>query len=151
MAPSHYLIQCWLIIKCSRYLNMWHDTIPLQNYCHTNELISSKASTELMLTYLLLFRPQSWFHLNSINLHHINVNEWHEVQIWIQYSSMEYSMHLVCIHGVALPCIYIWKDMYRKITNTRRTKFQYLNDSHFVLQLSLPIPLKPGVKLRMKM
>ena len=40
---------------------------------------------------------------------------------------------------------------YRKISNIRHTKFQNLNDSHLVLKSSLPNPLKPGVKLRMKM
>ena len=40
---------------------------------------------------------------------------------------------------------------YRKISNIRRTKSQNLNDSHLVLQLSLPNPIKPGVKSRMKM
>ena len=41
--------------------------------------------------------------------------------------------------------------MYRKVSNIRRTKSQNLNDSRLVLQLSLPNPLKPCVKLRMKM
>ena len=41
--------------------------------------------------------------------------------------------------------------MYLKVSNIRRTKSQYFNDSHLVLQSSLPNPLKPGVKLRMKM
>ena len=41
--------------------------------------------------------------------------------------------------------------MYRKISNIRRTKSQNLNDSHLVLKSSLPNPLKPGVKSRMKM
>ena len=36
-------------------------------------------------------------------------------------------------------------------SNIRRTKFQPLNYSRFILQLSLPNPLKPGVKLRMKL
>ena len=40
---------------------------------------------------------------------------------------------------------------YRKISNIRRTKSQNLNDSHLVLKSSLPNPLKPGVKSRMKM
>ena len=40
---------------------------------------------------------------------------------------------------------------YRKISNTSRTKSQTLNVSRLVLQLSLPNPMKPGVKLRMKM
>ena len=40
---------------------------------------------------------------------------------------------------------------YHKISNISHTKSQNLNESRFVLQLSLPNPLKPGVKLRMKM
>ena len=40
---------------------------------------------------------------------------------------------------------------YRKISNIRRTKSQNWTASHFILQLYLPNPLKPGVKLRMKM
>ena len=39
----------------------------------------------------------------------------------------------------------------RKISNIRRTKFQHSNVSHLFLQLSLPNPLEPGVKLIMKM
>ena len=35
---------------------------------------------------------------------------------------------------------------YRKISNIRRTKSPNLNVSRLVLQLSLPIPMKPGVK-----
>ena len=40
---------------------------------------------------------------------------------------------------------------YRKVSNIRCTKSQNLNASRPTLQLSLPNPLKPGVKLRMKM
>ena len=40
---------------------------------------------------------------------------------------------------------------YRKVSNIRRTKSHNLNDSHLVLKSSLPNPLKPGVKSRMKM
>ena len=40
---------------------------------------------------------------------------------------------------------------YRKVSNIRPTKCQNLNDSHLVLQLSVPNPLKPGVKSRIKM
>ena len=41
--------------------------------------------------------------------------------------------------------------MYRKIYNISRTKSQNVNDYRPVLQLSLPNPLKPGLKSRMKM
>ena len=40
---------------------------------------------------------------------------------------------------------------YRKTSSISRTKSQNLNVSHIVLQLSLPNPLKPGVKSSMKM
>ena len=42
-------------------------------------------------------------------------------------------------------------DTYRKVSNIRHTKSQNLNASRLILELSLPNPLKPGVKLRMKM
>ena len=40
---------------------------------------------------------------------------------------------------------------YRQFSNIRRTQSQNINASGLVLQLCLPNPLKPGVKLRMKM
>ena len=40
---------------------------------------------------------------------------------------------------------------YRQVSNVRRIKFQHLKDSRTVLRLSLPNPLKPDVKSRMKM
>ena len=40
---------------------------------------------------------------------------------------------------------------YRQISNISRTKYQNLNVSLLVLQLSLRNPSKPGVKSRMKM
>ena len=41
--------------------------------------------------------------------------------------------------------------MYRQFSNIRRTQSQNINVSRLVLLLYLPNPLKPGVKLRMKM
>ena len=41
--------------------------------------------------------------------------------------------------------------IYRKISNIRCTKYPNLNVSRLVLQLSLPNPMKPCVKSRMKM
>ena len=38
-------------------------------------------------------------------------------------------------------------NIYRQISNISRTKSDYLNVSRFILQLSLPNPLKPGVKV----
>ena len=42
-------------------------------------------------------------------------------------------------------------EMYRKVSNISRTKFQNISDSRPVLQLSLPNLLKPCIKSRMKM
>ena len=43
------------------------------------------------------------------------------------------------------------KCNYRQVSNIRRTKSQHLKYSRIVLRLSLPNPLKPVVKSRMKM
>ena len=43
------------------------------------------------------------------------------------------------------------KTNYRKTSSINRTKSQNLNVSCLLLQWSLPNPLKPGVKMRMKM
>ena len=40
---------------------------------------------------------------------------------------------------------------YRRISNISRTKYQNLNEPRLVFHLSLPNPLKPDVKWRMKM
>ena len=40
---------------------------------------------------------------------------------------------------------------YRQVSNIKRTKSQHLKDSRTALRLSLPNPLKPDVKSRMKM
>ena len=47
--------------------------------------------------------------------------------------------------------IYVYIYIYRKTSNTSRTKSQKLNVSRHFLHLSLPNPLKPCVKSRMKM
>ena len=48
-------------------------------------------------------------------------------------------------------CIVSDPSNYRKTSSISRTKFQNLNVSCILLQLSSLNPLKPGVKLRMKM
>ena len=53
------------------------------------------------------------------------------------------------INMISLPAID--NIEYRQVSNIRRTKFQQLKDYRTVLRLSLPNPLKPDVKSRMKM
>ena len=45
---------------------------------------------------------------------------------------------------------WLFDSIYRRVSNIRRTESQHLKDSHTVLRLSLPNPLKPDVKSRMK-
>ena len=56
-----------------------------------------------------------------------------------------------CTDNVIIRPMLLSNIMYRKISNIRRTKSQTLNVSRLVLQLSLPNPMKPGVKSRKKM
>ena len=51
-------------------------------------------------------------------------------------------------HAVSITA-YVY--IYHQSSNKSRPKFQNLNVSRLVLQLSLPNPMKPGVKSRMKM
>ena len=46
---------------------------------------------------------------------------------------------------------WVVKYMHHQVSNISHTKSQHLKDSRIVLGLSLPNPLKPDVKSRMKM
>ena len=60
------------------------------------------------------------------------------------------SIRYVCI-TFTIGCVCMWFGAYRKTSSINRTKSPNLNVSCFALQLSLPNPLKPDAKLRMKM
>ena len=69
----------------------------------------------------------------------------------------EMRRELVCIHlacccrGKLTDSGNVAVNNYRQVSNIRRTKSQHLKYSRTVLRLSLPNPLKPDVKSRMKM
>ena len=65
------------------------------------------------------------------------------------YCCLQPSVAIVLIKYSSYRTSFIPK--YRKISNIKCTKFPNLNFSRFVLQLSLPKRMKPGVKSRMKM
>ena len=64
-----------------------------------------------------------------------------------------------CIHlhnpiFIKIPLRFVFNvsiDKYRQVSNISCTKPQYLKDSRTILRLSLPNPLKPDIKSRMKM
>ena len=53
------------------------------------------------------------------------------------------------LYNSADPVYLSWTNNDRQLPNIRGTQSQNINVSRLVLQLSLPNPLKPGVKLRM--
>ena len=57
----------------------------------------------------------------------------------------------IVISMMYIQCLLLIEMKYRKTSSISRTKFQNLNVSCILLQLSSLNPLKPGVKLRMKM
>ena len=101
-----------------------------------------------MSWYIISFLAISFF-LNSLYFFKYScTNIFHRrslytfYSIWIIFNpSMDEQLHQLYNVG--------WN--YRKVSNIRRTKYQNLNDSRLVLQLSVPNPLKPSVKSIMKM
>ena len=78
----------------------------------------------------------------------------HSIDLYrvIQYSSSCGKIVLSClVRGKIRILLVSYEMIYRKISNIRRTKFLNLNASRLVLSLSLPNPVKPCVRSRMKM
>ena len=69
---------------------------------------------------------------------------WQEIRLITQRSAS----YILMPHAVSITA-YVY--VYHQSTNKGRPKFQNLNVSRLVLQLSLPNPMKPGVKSRVNM
>ena len=73
-------------------------------------------------------------------------------QLWLSILFVEIVM--MYMHNMSTLSFH-WHDVisviYRQVSNGSRTKSQHLKDSRTVLWLSLPNPLKPDVKSRLKM
>ena len=67
------------------------------------------------------------------------------MRLFVKINSVRQPARPTCMQAII-----IFKRIYRKISNIRRTKFPKLNVSRLVLQLSLPNSTEPGVKSRMK-
>ena len=94
-----------------------------------------------------------WSSLVQVTICHQTANKPLTVPITIQFINAEYAIPLVTrpqwVNSLA-PGKFAWNFKYRQLSNIRRTKSQNLNVSCLVLQLSVPNPLKPSVKKRMK-
>ena len=86
----------------------------------------------------------------AITLTNDDLHQWH---IYATTGGGRVHLNLPCWIYCKAPslCRKLMKRTYRKVFNIRRTKSLNWNDSHLVLKLSLPNPLKPCVKSRMKM
>ena len=73
-----------------------------------------------------------------------------KASIW-SFKKVQHADFIIEVVTVSNLWLHSEMDMYRQVSNIRRTKSQHLKDSHTVLRLSLPNPLKPDVKSRMKM
>ena len=63
--------------------------------------------------------------------------------------NMHHKLSMYCLFNISLrPCVVDMK--YHQTSYINHTKSQNLNVSNLVLEMTLPNPLKPGVKLRMK-
>ena len=69
---------------------------------------------------------------------------------WIRWRHFAMQSLLIS-NSKAMILIIVAKWRYRQVSNIRRTKSQHLRNYRTVLRLSLPNPLKPDVKSRMKM
>ena len=85
------------------------------------------------------------FALHSLQHSFIIVNISITSQTWVH---MQYEKKT--FHELLLPVLICWFG-YCQISNTRHTKSKNLNISRFILQLSLPNPLKLGVGSKIRM
>ena len=164
-APSQYLGQYWpspilpYVVTRPRWLNSewtFKHALRCSPQIHTiSEQIMSwpmfkcpqtrKTASKSDNQTLILVSSSSCFHQNgkmieaALPLDALNMSNWQPSDCPVTSSLVSDDNSLV------------WNYTYRKISNIRRTKSPNLNVSRLVLQLSLPNPMKPGVKSRMKM
>ena len=103
------------------------------------------------------------FVLNVIRLHAIHIFVWFfyicqvknggsaqceiKIFLFLFIGSVNWWNHIYVSYS---DYVFLW-SVYRQVSNIRRTKSQHSQDSRTVLWLSLPNPLKPDIKSRMKM
>ena len=70
--------------------------------------------------------------------------------LYNEFDNSEFKLTATSPRGQSVKYQTVQKTTYRQVSNIRRTKLQHLKYSRTVLWLSLPNPLKPDVKSRMK-
>ena len=165
-----------LWIRWHRGVVIWCIKFRSESYCQCREKCSCSISTSWKVNSfssaifvlgahptksvwtgvaIWCYRGQCWLNISEVLWHSPESNFKEMLKISILFISLWYvelisypfvnnSGNWPCYNGTAL-CTY------RKTSNISRTQSQHLIVSRLILQLSLPSPLKPGVKSRMKM
>ena len=106
------------------------------------------------------YLKQCWFVMNRVLWHYVKSTSPQVLKISIDQMNLKCTLETFLTHlpginelytNTLVPWSLWWYMNYRQVSNIRRTKSQHLKDSRTVLRLSLPNPLKPDVKSRMKM
>ena len=121
----------------SHYLNQWWPSLLMHIYVTRPQYIKNELSSNPTWnrTYFAIV---------------------HKLHFFSQIPCCQINNHLILIDPfrVGVEQIRQWTRTlgnYRQVSNIRRTKSQHSQDSRTVLRLSLPNPLKPDLKSRMKM
>ena len=146
---SLYPVQTCKILKLEKWslettnVTVQQRTIhPCMNHiaCHVTSLMRCLSATSLYgclsICWLQICCKSNW---NQTHNQSIDGLWW----LWVHVSGALWVL-LSALHT-------FHETVYRQVSNIRRTKSQHLKDPRAVLRLSLPNPLKPDVKSRMKM
>ena len=147
--PSHYLNQYWLTVNWPIWTNVNHTASP---YLHWSIQVCQGDNNQCcqgspLMTYLFC-------------VHQLN-NRFNMCHLVSAHNSCPFTLTTGEAILLFLYFTYIWshrmvtgfcfQSHYHQVSTIRRTKSQHLKYSRTVLWLSLPNPLKPDVKSRMKM
>ena len=143
--------------SCLRSLLCWARSWPMRDVASSSFISKDFATTKIESKYNCEFVMQCHFLLQLVGELPENIENFLGEEPGIKstrYTKWAFTLSPGdALYKVSRLRLYKIRELkyYRKISNIRRTKSQNLNDSRLVLQLSVPNPLKPGVKSRMKM
>ena len=121
----------WEQAKIDEITDTWHDVVMCLMRMFFSEREEDKAAQKARIPPLLAGLETRLKDNNGGQKFYVG----DEVSVYIRNTNIPFGV----------------QSIYRKLSSISRTKFKAINVSRRVLQLSLPNPLKPGVRSRMKM
>ena len=122
----------------------WFETLLHSLWCHCN-VMTKRHQSSTLLAFCKVNPLMDFYHeepvMQKLFLCHDITILWRYYSDTSTWCSSDMHTHILRESNLRYP----------KTSNIRCTKSQILNVSCVILQLSLPNPLKPGVKSRMKM